>query len=69
MLTTINVFLTILGIYFLIGFLFGIYFLFKAPRIDPYMADTKKRVRFLLFPGIIATWPFLISKFFKSKTA
>ncbi|RNC84225.1 MAG: hypothetical protein ED556_12275 [Winogradskyella sp.] len=67
--TVINIFLTFLGVYFLIGILFGIFFLFKAPKIDPLMADSKKKVRFLLFPGVIATWPFLIGKLFKSKTA
>ena len=62
-------FLTILGIYFLLGLLFGLYFLFKgATKIDPIMADTKKKVRFLLFPGVVATWPFLIGKLFKSKS-
>jgi len=68
MLTTINIFLTILGVYFLIGLLFGIYFLIKgATKIDPLMTDSKKKVRFLLFPGVVATWPFLILKLFKSK--
>jgi hypothetical protein len=69
MLTIINIFLTVLGVYFLIGLLFGIYFLIKgAAKIDPLMTDSKKKVRFLLFPGVVATWPFLISKLFKSKT-
>jgi len=65
----INIFLSILGVYFLVGFLFGLYFLFKgATKIDPLMHDTKKKVRILLFPGVIATWPFLIVKLFKTKT-
>lgn len=65
----IPIFLSLLGIYFLIGLLFGLYFLFKgATKIDPLMADTKKKVRFLLFPGVITTWPFLIGKLFKSKS-
>ena len=65
----ITIFLSILGIYFLIGLLFGGYFLFKgATKIDPLMQDTKKRVRVLLLPGVIATWPFLIGQLFKSKT-
>ncbi len=64
----INVFLGILGVYFLVGLLVGIIFLLKAKKFDPLMADTKKKVRFLLFPGVIATWPFLIGKLFKSKT-
>ncbi len=65
----INIFLAILGIYFLVGILFGIVFLFKASKVDPLMANTKKKVRFLLLPGTIATWPFLIGKLFKSKTS
>ncbi len=69
MITTINIFLTLLGVYFAIGFLFGLYFLFiGAKKIDLLMTDTKKKVRFLLLPGVIATWPFLIAKLFKSKT-
>jgi hypothetical protein len=32
------------------------------------MTATKKKVRVLLLPGIIATWPFLIRRLFKSKT-
>ena len=69
MLTIINIFLSILGVYFLIGLLFGLYFHFKgATRIDPLMQDTKKKVRILLLPGVIATWPFLIGRIFKSKT-
>ena len=67
--TIITIFLAGLGIYFLIGILFGLYFLFiGAARMDPLMAATKKKVRFLLFPGVVATWPFLIGKLFKSKT-
>ena len=70
MIQIINIFLILLGIYVLIGFLFGLYFLLKgATRIDPLMADTKKKVRFLLFPGVVATWPFFIGKLFTSKTS
>ena len=65
--TVINVFLAILAIYFIIGFLFGLYFLVKgAPKVDPLMKETKKKVRFLLLPGVIATWPFLIRRLFTS---
>jgi len=65
----INIFLAVLGVYFAIGLLFGLYFIIKgATKIDPLMQDTKKRVRLLLFPGMVATWPFLIGRLFKSKT-
>ncbi len=65
----INIFLVILGVYFLIGLFFGLYFIFiGATKIDPLMSETKKKVRILLFPGVVITWPFLISKLFKTKT-
>ena len=68
-LTIINIFLTLLAIYFAIGILYGLYFLFiGATKIDPLMTDTKKKVRLLLFLGVVVTWPFLIKKSFKSKT-
>jgi len=67
MIIIIDLFLTILMIYFVLGFLFGIYFLFKeAPKIDPIIAKSQRKVRLLIFPGIIATWPFWVSKLFKS---
>lgn len=62
----INIFLSVLGVYFAIGLLFGLYFLKGATKIDPLLKDSKKKVRILLFPGVIATWPFLISKAFKT---
>jgi len=69
MLTAIQIFIIFLEIYFTIGFLFGLYFLFLgANKIDPLMETTKKKVRVLLFPGVVCTWPFLISKLFSSKT-
>jgi hypothetical protein len=69
MITIINIFLILLGVYFLMGLLFGLYFIYKgATKIDPLMEITKKKVRFLVLPGVIATWPLLIGKFFKSKT-
>jgi len=67
--TIIIIFLSSLGVYFIIGLFFGLYFLFKgATKIDPIMEDTKKKVRVLLVPGVIVTWPFLIGRLFKSKT-
>lgn len=69
MITIINIFLTALGVYFLWGLLFGLYFVLAgATKIDPLMQETKKKVRFLILPGVIVTWPLLIGKLFKSKT-
>jgi len=68
--TVIATFLTILALYFGMGLLFGLYFmLLGATKIDSIMTDSKKKVRLLLFPGVVATWPFLLGKLFKSQTA
>ncbi|WP_298930161.1 hypothetical protein [uncultured Allomuricauda sp.] len=68
--TVITIFLTILALYFGVGLLFGLYFvLLGATKIDSIMTDSKKKVRLLLFPGVVATWPFLLGKLFKSQTA
>lgn len=65
----INIFLGFLAVYTLLGLLFGLYFIFLgATKIDPLLADTKKGVRVLLFPGVIATWPLFIRKAFQSKS-
>lgn len=66
----IKIFLGFLGIYVAFGILFGLYFLFLgANKIDPILANGKKGVRVLLFPGVVATWPLFIKKAFKSKSA
>ncbi len=65
----ISIFLGILGVYSAVGVLFGLYFmLFGATKMDPFMKETKKGVRLLLFPGVVVTWPFLLKKIFISKT-
>ena len=64
----IGIFLSILGIYTAIGVLFGLYFLFfGASKIDPLLSSSKKGIRLLLMPGVMATWPFFIKKLFKTK--
>jgi hypothetical protein len=68
--TAVTVFLTILALYFGVGLLFGLYFMFLgAAKIDSIMADSKKKVRLLLFPGVVATWPLLLIRLFKPNTA
>lgn len=65
----INIFLGILAVYTILGLLFGLYFLFiGATKIDPLLADSKKGIRVLLFPGVIATWPLFVTKAFQSKS-
>ena len=68
MIIIINIFMGILTVYFGLGLLFSIYFVIKgAPKIDPLMADSKFKVRLLLAPGAIATWPFLARNLLRSK--
>ena len=65
----INIFLGFLALYAAFGLLFGLYFVFiGATKIDPLLANSKKGVRVLLFPGVIATWPLFIRKAFTSKS-
>lgn len=65
----ITIFLGVLGVYFAVGVLFGLYFmLIGATKMDPFMKETKKGVRLLLFPGVVATWPFLLKKIFTPNT-
>lgn len=64
----ITVFLMLLGLYFALGFLFALYVVvLGATKLDPLMKDTKKVVRVLLFPGMIAIWPLLLRKLLSQK--
>ncbi len=66
--TIITIFLTLLGIYFAVGTLFALYVVFLgAIKLDPLMKETRKVVRLLVFPGIVATWPLLIGKLIKHR--
>ena len=57
---------SVLGVYFLIGVVFGLYFLFVgATKIDPVLKDSKWAMRLLFLPGAIATWVYLLPKLFK----
>ena len=70
MLVLIQVFLVALATYFGVGLLFGLYFLFfGASKVNPLLANSKKKVRLLLFPGAVATWPFLMGNLFKTGTS
>lgn len=61
--TVIQIFLNVLGIYFVIGLLFGIYFFIKgAFQLDELIKESKWTVRLLLLPGAIGLWPMLLIK-------
>lgn len=68
MITVINIFLIALAAYFGLGLLFAIYFVIKgAAKIDPLIGNSKFKVRLLLAPGALITWPCLIGKLKGSK--
>lgn len=59
----IQIIVSLLGLYFGIGFLFGIYFFFKgAFQLDELITDSKWTVRLLLVPGAMGLWPILLLK-------
>jgi len=50
--------------YFLIGILFGIWFVTKGVhKVDEGMVGVKKRLRLMLLPGAAALWPILLKKY------
>ncbi|UOY07563.1 hypothetical protein L0P88_03170 [Muricauda sp. SCSIO 64092] len=64
----VSIFLVVMASYFMAGILFALYVVFvAASKIDPLLAQSKKKVRVLIFPGLVATWPFLLGKLFKSR--
>jgi len=68
MLQLINIFLTFLGFYTLMGFVFAIYFFIAgARRLDPLIKKSSFWVRLLLVPGAIGLWWVLLIKIIKSK--
>ena len=61
-------FLNVLLIYLLIGFIFALLFVFKGVnQVDPVAKDTSWRFRLLILPGSMAFWPVLLRKWLKSR--
>ena len=59
-----------LGLYFAIGALVGLIYMFGgAGRIDPAAKGKSLplRVRLLIFPGVMGLWPLMLSKLFMQK--
>ena len=64
--TFASIFLTLLGVYLLIGLLFAIPFVLRlVTQIDEAAQGTGWGFRLLIFPGTIALWPVLLKKWFK----
>ncbi len=54
--------------YFIFGFLFGLWFIFKGvQKLDDGMEGAKIGLRLLLLLGTIALWPLMARKYAKRK--
>ncbi|MBG6130068.1 hypothetical protein IWQ47_001849 [Aquimarina sp. EL_43] len=63
MIIVVQIIVSLLALYFGIGFLFGIYFFIKgAFQLDELITESKWTVRLLLVPGAIGLWPILLLK-------
>ena len=64
----LEIFLVLLGSYFLIGFLFSLYFVFKGvAKLDDDAKDLSLGMKLLLIPGSTAFWIFLVIKSLKKQ--
>ena len=55
--------------YLIVGFLFGLWFVFKGvKRVDQGMTDAKWILRLMILPGTVALWPLMLRKSLKSKS-
>lgn len=52
--------------YLAIGFLFGLWFVFKGvQKVDDGMKEVKWTLRLMILPASIALWPIMLRKFLK----
>jgi len=62
----LNIFISVIGLYFFIGFLFGLYFIVKGvTRLDHDAKGTSFWFRLIILPGSIGLWPILLAKMIK----
>ena len=62
------IFVNLLGLYFALGLLFAIAFQLRGlHKVDAGTAETSIWFKILIFPGTIAFWPVLLSKWIKAK--
>jgi hypothetical protein len=61
-----SVFLILLGIYLVCGFVFAVPFvLFGVKKIDPHATRGSWGFRLLIIPGTMALWPLLLRRWLK----
>ncbi len=68
MVNVINTFIELFFGYFLIGALFGVWFVLKgAAKLDEGVKGAPWHFRLVLFPGSCLLWPVLVYKLIKKK--
>ena len=68
--TIATIFSAVLGIYVLIGLIFGLLFIFRGVhKIDEAAADGSIWFRLIILPGAIAFWPSLLKKWLGANKA
>lgn len=66
MIVGINIFLTGLALYLMVGVLFSVYFYAKgAAKIDEGTAGTPWHFKLIIFPGVVLFWSVLLIKLMK----
>ena len=64
----LNYVFAVIGIYFLVGFLFYLVFVFKwAAEMDENFQGSGFGFKLLILPGTLALWPVLFAKWKKAK--
>ena len=62
----VDTFLIISAAYLVLGLLFSVLFYTSlGPKIDSGVRNTPWHFKFIIFPGILLLWPFLVIKLFK----
>ena len=65
----VNLFLTFVGIYMLVGLIFYFPFIKTGiEKIDQNAKDTNIGFKLIILPGVITFWPFLLRKWVNSKS-
>lgn len=63
----IELILLVLGIYLLLGLIFGLFFLVKGMhKIDETASDASLGFKLIVFPGIALLWPIMFFKWSRS---
>jgi len=60
----------LVGLYLLVGFCFGLFFVIHGiNRIDPSARSSGWGFRLIILPGVIALWPLLTSRMLRNQSS